>query len=560
MHALSPAAREAPRHQPCTAECGTGAAPEPRAMESLEAEITELWCHITAVTYRFLELVAEYDRRRGYGLHGLASCAQWLNWQCGIGEVAAREKVRVARALEGLPRIADSFRRGVLSYSKVRAVTRVATPENEAALLDVAESATAAQVERVVQRYRRGGRLEAATAMAAHRDRGVHCFRDEDGTIVIRARLPAELGEIVLRAIEEAVHVAERVPEQAPDADRAPPLEGAVAELPLGTPTGKSAANDYVASAVETESNVPAETPVDDVRDSFAAKRADALCLMAEWFLNRRTDECGSAADRFQVVVHVDQRLLARGNGMRRVEKDERCESAQGAQSVESVESAEDDEFLASHHAAGEEAPLRCELEDGHALAVETARRLACDASLVGMIDDANGEPLNVGRKTRTISPALERALDARDGGCRFPGCGRTRFKQGHHVIHWANGGETSLGNIVTLCRFHHRLVHEGGFGVHIVEGAAAAERFAFTRPDGTRVEPNGRCFRGNILGSGAADVHDEPASFALDGGHGFGIDVAANRSGWRGERMDYGLAMQALARRRDLSHREAAP
>src|SRR3970040_850895 len=94
-------------------------APELQAVERLEAEITELWGHINAATYRFLELLAELDRRRGWALHGLANCAQWLNWQCGIGEVAAREKVRVARALEALPNMSDAFRRGVVSYSKV---------------------------------------------------------------------------------------------------------------------------------------------------------------------------------------------------------------------------------------------------------------------------------------------------------------------------------------------------------------------------------------------------------------------------------------------------------
>jgi hypothetical protein len=111
-----------------------------QALERLEAEITELWGHLNAATYRFLKLVAEFDQRQGWALHGLANCAQWLNWQCGIGAVAAREKVRVANALEKLPKIADSFRRGVISYSKVRAMTRIAAPETEAELLNIAES------------------------------------------------------------------------------------------------------------------------------------------------------------------------------------------------------------------------------------------------------------------------------------------------------------------------------------------------------------------------------------------------------------------------------------
>src|SRR5687768_1079975 len=94
--------------------------PKEQALLALEQELFELWGHITAATYRFLELVAEYDRREGWSRHGVASCAQWLSWQCGIDRVTAREKVRVARALEKLPKISDAFRRGVVSYSKVR--------------------------------------------------------------------------------------------------------------------------------------------------------------------------------------------------------------------------------------------------------------------------------------------------------------------------------------------------------------------------------------------------------------------------------------------------------
>lgn len=130
-----------------------------------------------------------------------------------------------------------------------------------------------------------------------------------------------------------------------------------------------------------------------------------------------------------------------------------------------------------------------CELEDGRALAVETARRLACDATLVGIVDGANGEPLNVGRRTRAISPALRRALRARDGGCRFPGCGRTRFTEGHHVVHWADGGETSLRNLLTLCTFHHTLFHEGGYSIRRLDDGT----FAFFSPDGERLPETGR-------------------------------------------------------------------
>src|SRR5438876_961315 len=113
--------------------------------ERLEAEITEFAAHLAAAECRWLELVAEYDRRRAYETWGCISCAYWLNWKCGLDMRSARDKVRVARALEGLPVVRSAFTAGRLSYSKVRAITRVATPGTEAGLVMLAEHATGAQ-------------------------------------------------------------------------------------------------------------------------------------------------------------------------------------------------------------------------------------------------------------------------------------------------------------------------------------------------------------------------------------------------------------------------------
>lgn len=101
-------------------------------------------------------------------------------------------------------------------------------------------------------------------------------------------------------------------------------------------------------------------------------------------------------------------------------------------------------------------------------------RRLACDASVVQVTHDSDGSVLDVGRKTRTIPPALRRALETRDRGCRFPGCG-LRFADGHHIHHWADGGPTKLGNCILLCKFHHRLVHEEGYRVALLPGGEPA-------------------------------------------------------------------------------------
>ncbi len=457
---------------------------EPWPCRGLEEQITELWGHINAATYRFLKLVAEYDTREGWGWHGCADCAQWLNWQCGIGRVAAREKVRVARALGELPKISASFEKGEISYSKVRAMTRVATPENEDILMNIALHGTAAHIERIVRQYRRVERLEDAwLANEAHRHRYLNYRFDDDGSVLIEARLPAEVGAMLKKAIEaaeEVLYQAER----------------------------------------ETAENVSAETSVDETpesgsepaENSAGTRRADALALVAERFLGNTANEAGSS-DRFLVTVHIDRSELSE------------CAGAS-----------------AETHSSDR----RSEIEDGPTLAAETARRLACDGPVVGIVEDDDGEPLNIGRKTRAISPALKRALASRDGGCRFPSCSRTRFTEGHHIHHWADGGETKLTNLITLCRFHHRLVHEGGFGLRATDDGL----FVFSRPDGSRIADAG-CFRGNILGEGrrASDLSD------LNEREGLEIDPNSIRPHWTGESMDSSLVIDGLLHVRERPH-----
>ena len=176
-----------------------------------------------------------------------------------------------------------------------------------------------------------------------------------------------------------------------------------------------------------------------DQRGSAEPRRlpttAEALAAVADAALGQ--DAARPGGDRHQIVVHVDADALA-----------------------------------------GDDAAA-CVLEDGPAVATETARRLACDAAVV-VASERNGRPLRLGRKTRTIPPALRRALTARDRGCRFPGCTNRLFVDAHHVRHWARGGETSIGNLVLLCRRHHRLVHEGGYAVD--------ERLRFFDPRGRRI------------------------------------------------------------------------
>jgi Domain of unknown function (DUF222) len=178
------------------AERELGSAPT----EWIEREVGELGAHIAAATCRWLGLVAELDRRGAHEAWGFHSCGAWLAWRCGVDPRSAREHVRVARALEGLPLVHECFSRGELSYSKVRAITRIATPETEAELLEMARYATAAQLDRLVRGYRRAVSLESAEA--AHHDRFLSCEWDEDGSLRVRGRLAPEDGALFLKAIE----------------------------------------------------------------------------------------------------------------------------------------------------------------------------------------------------------------------------------------------------------------------------------------------------------------------------------------------------------------------
>ena len=473
---------------------------EEAALDALEAQITRLWGNINAATAQFLALLTEFDRKEGWAQHGVASCAHWLSWQCGIGPVAAREKVRTARALESLPKIAEAFGEGRLSYSKVRALTRVATAATEDTLLHIALNGTAEHVERTVRGFRRVQRdIERTEAEAMHGRRYLDCRRESDGSVRLEARLAPEVGEMLLKALEAA---QAQLDERGGDAENAgatePAADAVPADVSAETPRTQSALPSRWDAAPES---VSAETPP----RSASQRRADALEHILEQFLAGKCS--GSAASAHELVVHIAH------DALRDVPE------STGAS-----------------------------LEHGGKVAVETARRLGCDGALLGVVKGARGEPLAVGRRTRAVPPAIRRALRVRDGGCRFPGCDRSRHVHAHHIRHWADGGETALDNLVTLCSQHHRQVHEGGYGVRVRQGA-----IEFTRPDGRVIppagRPHGRCFRGNTCAkfrnTSAADGAQRLAAF--NAARGLAINAHTARCGWGGERMDYNIAIDTL-------------
>jgi hypothetical protein len=184
--------------------------PSPQlSIEDLEDQIATLSATIQAATYRLLCLVEEYDRRHGWAdpldSNGFRSCAHWLSWRAGIDLGTARQQVRVARALPGLPRIAEAFGKGELSYSKVRAITRIAEPDNEEMLLEWARAGTASHIEKLVRKYRRANRLaENEQAEAQAQGRGLVTYFDSDGMLVVRGRLTPEQGALLMKALDVA--------------------------------------------------------------------------------------------------------------------------------------------------------------------------------------------------------------------------------------------------------------------------------------------------------------------------------------------------------------------
>jgi len=424
------------------------------ALDRLGDEIAELSAHLEAATARLLHLIREFDARGGWNT-GFRSCAAWLSWRVGLDLGAARERVRVARALGTLPGLAQALGRGELSYAKVRALTRVATPETEERLLAVGRAGTAAHVERIVRGWRRVDRqAEAREAAQQHASRGLHVYEDEDGTVVLRGRLTPEVGALLRRALAAAREALYQRRRSEGEATRA---------------TGPSA-----------------DTP------SLAQQQADALALLAETALHHEIDP-GAPGERYQVVVHVDAPALA--------------DPEQPGQSV---------------------------LEDGAHVSPETSRRLACDASRVVMQHDEDGRVVEIGARTRTIPPALRRALQHRDRGCRFPGCGLP-FGEGHHVRHWAQGGPTTLSNLALLCRRHHRAVHEEGYQVDHEPGGA----LQFRRPDG-RLLPH-------VPAPAAVPADPVEALRAQHDAQGLGLHARTACPGWLGERLDVGWAIDVL-------------
>jgi hypothetical protein len=425
-------------------------------LAGLGDQIAELAAHLNAATAHLLDLIREFDARGGWN-NGFRSCAEWLAWRTSLDLGAAREKVRVARALGDLPRLARALADGQLSYAKVRALTRVATPETEERLLAVGRAGTAEHIERIVRAWRWMDRkAEREDTVRHHKARSLHVYRDEDGTVKVRGCLAPEVGALLIKALDAA--------------------REALYQQRRAQATAGGSVSAVTCNATPT----------------MEQQQADALALLAETALHHGLDP-GTPGERYQVVVHVDAPVLA--------------DPDHPGQSV---------------------------LEDGGRVSAETSQRLACDAGRVIMRHDADGHVTEMSARTRTIPPALRRALQHRDQGCRFPGC-NVRFGQGHHIRHWAQGGPTMLSNLALLCRRHHRAVHEEGY---TLERRTDGE-LEFRHPYGWLIP--------DVPGLVAVSGDPVESIRIRNDAAGLQLDAQTGKPGWHGERLDLGYAIDVL-------------
>jgi hypothetical protein len=351
-----------------------------REIEEMGERIAALCTEVDVTMHRLLCELRAFDDAGGWHTQGFTSCAHWLNWRSGVSLGTAREHLRVAHALARLPKIDEALAAGHLSYSKARAITRVATPATEDKLLETARCSTAAQLERICRLFnqvQRDSTGKSPVEQIGDEDdrRWLRHRVTDDGMVRIELQLLPEEASRLLKAIE--VH-AER-----PD------------------------------------------------------RLADGACELAEAALR------GAATERqpVEVRVHIEASSL-----------------------VGSTES-------------------------GDGISPETSRRLCCDAGIVPVLEDGAGKVLDVGRRTRAVPAPIRRALERRHGRmCSFPGCTHRRFVDAHHLVHWLDGGETSVDNLTFVCRRHHRFLHEHGFSVF----RGDAGELVFRHPSGRVVPPTG--------------------------------------------------------------------
>ena len=449
----------------------------------LRSAVTDMAARINVADWRFIKLIAAMDCRRGWDEGGYCNLGNWLDHRCGLGPCAARERIRIGRALARLPGVDAAFRDGILSYSKVRAITRVATRETEAMLLSVAYRSSAAQLESVVRTYQRVDRSGRERVPSEER-RGLS-WQYEDGMLVVTAVVPAERGALLINALQtderETHYQSLLAGVGGPDAvatygDRSDPeivADPMAPDTPSNKETDGSGQVTVAAGGQPSDVVLADPFPGGDPGDVSAETAAD-LPNEANELPASLVFELASQEQRFaDALVDMAEHYLANGPSRRERRTGQRYEVVLTIGRNE----------LATRSTAG---GARYHVDPDWGIDEEDARKIACDAGVTEFIQDARGNLLNYERRQRIVPGRLLRALKLRDHNrCRFPGCPHQRYVEAHHVKHWIDGGETRLDNLVLLCSAHHRLLHHGAFHISVQD-----DEVVFISRDGEVIEP----------------------------------------------------------------------
>jgi len=436
----------------------------------------------------------------------------------------AHEHVRVAAALEGLPAIRAAFGEGKLSYSKVRAMTRVATVDSESDLCDVAVNLTASQLEATCAKFRTAttGSGETQSAAAAFASRKVTSRNNHDGTATIVVVLPVDSAKLLAETIDV------RLDTIVDDATR------------NNSDSQSNRDRDRDSETVQGSDGALTRREVVAQRGGLAAMRADALVDIITGD-NQPTASVTVLTDLATITQpdntppqsqpqESDQVPEPDTDSQHGPDSQPDAGSQPGLVSMPGLErqpGAGSQPGLVSIPGLVSEPGLRDSVLDpglfggvseidGWRIAPEIARRLACDSQVRLMVTDSQGNPLTEGPQTRVPSRAQRRGLNKRDNNtCQFPGCDTTRRLHAHHVVHWINGGPTELENLVLLCSFHHHTVHEGGWNITTTPTPG---RFVFINPDGH--ETGVDVFRGRLtplVNNGPPDVISHQSGERID-------------------------------------------
>ncbi len=486
-------------------------------LEALGNEIAEMAAHIDAAMHRLLTAIRKFDLENGWHAQGALSCAHWLAWRIGWDLRTARERLRVARKLAELPAVDEHLRTGSMSYSQARAISRVADGSNEKLWVEYAKRMPASQLDKLCSSFQSvKGYADGASTMTVAAPRSVTRRTINHGMVKIELVLTNDEAAIVWQLLD-AVRNQKSEP-RGSQTPAEPPMANGAAGAAQNSANGHTPAEPRATNTTSAAAQTPAEPRATNTTSAAAQTPAEPRAPFVPAQPLSPAERSARRADAFMTIIH---------------------DQVRGARSTRTPVEVIVTVPHANLHGSAEPAD-HATFADGDVMAASTAQRLCCDAGIVVAAVNDRGQPLSIGRKTRSIPPAIKRALLLRDRTCRFPGCTHRSYVDGHHVEHWANGGKTELGNLMLLCTAHHRLLHEGGFRVepNAIDGwHFFDERNRRVQPLPPRVTPPPPTSRPRPLGLDT--IRDDNTD----------LDITADTHAmmWTGEPIDYGTCIAYL-------------